>query len=52
MSLFDLGHENSDKPRHSWLVEAAIVAGLLAFGAFALFADTPGAIGTFLNSLA
>jgi hypothetical protein len=51
MSLFDLGHEQADKPRRHWVLEAAIVIGLLAFGAFALFADSPGAIAALFTGL-
>ncbi|MEO6395077.1 MAG: hypothetical protein ABIO40_04125 [Devosia sp.] len=51
MSLFDLGHERIDKPQRSWVLETMIVVGLIAFGAFALFADSPSAIGALLNGL-
>jgi hypothetical protein len=29
------------KPRRLWLLETLIVAGILVFGGFALFADSP-----------
>jgi hypothetical protein len=51
MSLFEMDHGAEAKPRRNWLVETLIVAGILAFGGFALFADAPQSAISPLNSV-